>query len=259
MLSLLFCTPFLALAGGEASLVNFYKGDLSKVQETAVAQGKLYFYNFEASWCTPCHWMDEKTYTDPALAAYIADNYVAAKVDIDEFEGFALKEKYKVQKLPTIIVFSQDGKILVRFEESLSSAKFLSILKKYRTENNETTINAGITESKVIAAKSTDKTAVVSKVKEGQSSKEAVEESPEAAGNFAIQLISLGQYENAVKTCEELKKSHENQPVVIRNDQDASGKKIYKIMVGAFKSRNEAEKYRQSKAAKGFVKDLSTL
>ena len=95
ILSMLFIAPLFAWAGDKTK-VNFYKGDLMNIKETAKAEGKLYVYDFVASWCTPCKWMDETTYTDPTLAQYIAENYVLAKVDIDDFDGFALKEKHKV-------------------------------------------------------------------------------------------------------------------------------------------------------------------
>jgi thioredoxin 1 len=134
-LILLFILPVLANATDKTK-VGFYKGDLMSIKETAKEEGKLYFYDFVASWCTPCRWMDETTYTDAALAKYISDNYVAAKVDIDDFDGFSLKEKYKVQVLPTIIVCNQEGKIIGRYEESMGASKMLEVLKKHNTAIN---------------------------------------------------------------------------------------------------------------------------
>jgi thiol-disulfide isomerase/thioredoxin len=281
---LLFLCPLLAWAGDKTK-VGFYKGDLMTIQETAKSEGKLYFYDFVASWCTPCKWMDETTYTDPNLANYIDNNYVAAKVDIDDFDGFALKEKYKVQVLPTIIVFNQEGKVVGRYEESLSPTKMTEILKKHNTTAN----GAGRTKAKPAPSSPTTISrpalgSAIAKIVNSVKSSDKMQEATKPAAapkevkamyspgtglykidisrrpntGFSIQIISLGQYDNVVKTYEELKKTHEKQPVLLFIET-IPGKTTYKIMVGEFKTKEEAEKYKKSKIPDGFIKDLSKL
>jgi thiol-disulfide isomerase/thioredoxin len=285
IISFLFLCPILAWAGDKTK-VGFYKGNLMSIQETAKAEGKLYFYDFVASWCTPCKWMDETTYTDANLANYIDANYVAAKVDIDDFDGYALKEKYKIQVLPTIIVFNQDGKVVGRYEESLSSTKMTEILKKHNSAAN----GAGRAKTKTLAAAPSATisrpalgatiTKIVNSVKSSDKMQEATKPTMPAKevramyspgtglykidisrrpnSGFSIQTISLGQYDNVVKTYEELKKTHEKQPVLLFIET-ISGKTTYKIMVGEFKTKEEAEKYKKTKLSDGFIKDLSKL
>jgi thiol-disulfide isomerase/thioredoxin len=284
LISLLFLSPILVWAGDKTK-VGFFKGDLMNIQETAKSEGKLYFYDFVASWCTPCKWMDETTYTDANLANYISANYVAAKVDIDDFDGFALKEKYKVQLLPTIIVFNQEGKVVGRYEESLSPTKMAEILKKHNTAINgagkmkvkpapssPTAISRpplGATIAKVISSvKPTEK--VTEPTKPAAPAKEnkivyspgtglyKMDISRRPNTGFSVQIISLGQYDNVVKTYEELKKTHDKQSVLIYIENIA-GKTSYKIMVGEFKTKEDAEKYKKTKAPDGYIKDLSKL
>ena len=266
----------------ENAKVNFYKGNLMTIQETAKAEGKLYIYDFVASWCTPCKWMDETTYADPTLAQYIEENYILAKADIDDFDGFALKEKYKVQVLPTILIFNHDGKVVGRYEESLSPTKMIDILKKHNTITNGAGKIAKPTKPKTLArpALTPAKPTTVAEPKP----KEKVNESPskplptkenKATYNigfglykmdisrrpntgFSIQMISLGQYDNVVKTYEELKKAHDKQPILMFVE-NSSGKTTYKIMIGEFKTREEAEKYKKSKAPEGYIKELAKL
>lgn len=284
LISLLFLSPLLVWAGDKTK-VGFFKGDLMNIQETAKTEGKLYFYDFVASWCTPCKWMDETTYTDANLANYISANYVAAKVDIDDFDGFALKEKYKVQVLPTIIVFNQDGKVVGRYEESLSPTKLTEILKKHNTAINgagktkvkpapssPTAISRpplGATIAKVISSvkpteKASEPTKPVTPVKESKivyspgTGLYKMDISRRPNSGFSVQIISLGQYDNVVKTYEELKKTHEKQSVLIYIENIA-GKTSYKIMVGEFKTKEDAEKYKKTKAPDGYIKDLSKL
>lgn len=284
LISLLFLSPLLVWAGDKTK-VGFFKGDLMNIQETAKTEGKLYFYDFVASWCTPCKWMDETTYTDANLANYISANYVAAKVDIDDFDGFALKEKYKVQVLPTIIVFNQDGKVVGRYEESLSPTKMTEILKKHNTAINgagktkvkpapssPTAISRpplGATIAKVISSvkpteKASEPTKPVTPAKESKivyspgTGLYKMDISRRPNSGFSVQIISLGQYDNVVKTYEELKKTHEKQSVLIYIENIA-GKTSYKIMVGEFKTKEDAEKYKKTKAPDGYIKDLSKL
>lgn len=291
ILTLLFCLPLIVWAG-EKSKVNFYSGDLMKVQTAAKSQGKLYFYDFVASWCTPCRWMEETTYTDPTLAQYISDNYVAAKVDIDDFDGFALKEKHQIKVLPTILVFNQEGKVVGRYEESMGPTKLLEILTKHNTAANgagkvvrPTSSNPVISRpplapsvkpatpaakpvEKVNPAPSTTKpvanTTTTNNTKETKATYNLgmglykLDISRRPSNGFSIQVISLGQYDNVVKTYEELKKTHDKQSILMYVE-NISGKISYKILVGEFKTKEEAEKYKKTKALDGFVKDLAKL
>ena len=108
-----------------ASNINFYQGTLATAKEKAAQEGKLYFVEFTASWCMPCRWMDETTFTDPHLSTYVNNNYVPVKVDIDNFDGYAYKQTYNVKVLPTILVFNSQGKLLARYAESLAPSKML--------------------------------------------------------------------------------------------------------------------------------------
>lgn len=276
----------------ESTRVNFYKGDLNAVKDLAKAEGKLYVYDFVANWCSPCKLMDETTYTDPTLSQYISDNYVVAKVDIDDFDGFALKDKYKVTVLPTILIFNQEGKVVGRYEESLSASKMMDILKKHNTAANRpnrigTKPSASspiykrpslIESSKVTPAAPTTKPAPVTatasnKAKESNNKpstasnkvvysvgqglyKMDISRSPSVG--FSIQMISLGQYDNVVKTYEDLKAQHAKQPILLYIE-NIGGKTNYKIMVGEFKTKEAAEAYKKSKAPEGYIKDLAKM
>lgn len=121
---------------GEKPKVNFFDGNILNIKEKARTEGKLYVYDFVAPWCTPCKIMDETTFNDEVLADYISENYVFAKINIEDFDGMALKEQYQIHCLPTILVFNQDGEIIAKHESSISSSKLLHILKNCNTEAN---------------------------------------------------------------------------------------------------------------------------
>jgi len=117
--------------------VKFINGDLELIKEKAKIQNRPFFVDFTASWCMPCRWMDETTFNDQKLADYIDQEYLAAKVDIDDFDGYNYKMQYNIELLPSILIFSPEGKVLARYNETMAPSTMLSILKKYDTYQSQ--------------------------------------------------------------------------------------------------------------------------
>lgn len=120
---------------GNGSKIRFVKNNLDQVKRRAAAEGKPFFVDFMASWCMPCRWMEETTFSDPNLTEFVNKNYLAVKVDVDDFDGYAYKQQYDIKMLPSIMVFSPDGKVMARYQESMSPSKLLTELKKYQIKN----------------------------------------------------------------------------------------------------------------------------
>ncbi len=116
--------------------VNFYKGSLAAAQEKAREEGKLLFIDFYASWCSPCRLMDEYTFTDSELAKYMDDKYIPVKINIDDFDGFAYKQQYNINLLPTLMVMNCDGKEIERKEEGLVPSTMTKFLSKHFVPSN---------------------------------------------------------------------------------------------------------------------------
>jgi thiol-disulfide isomerase/thioredoxin len=258
LMFLLFCLPMIALAG-EKTKVKFFKGvlreDLKEVKAIAKAENKLILLDFSASWCMPCRWMEENTFNNAELADFMAKNYIPVKVDIDDIEGFALKERHKVEVLPTMIVFDASGKVLGRYAESMGPKKMLETLSKYKPSGKATTATKPEVQKPVLTPKPPVKAKKV--IYAPGTGLYKVDISRQVSEGFSIQVSSASQYDNVVKKFEELKTTYKK-PVLIHIDMNGN-KPTYKIMVGEFKKREDAEKFMKDKKIQGFIKELSPM
>lgn len=82
--------------------------DFETAQAKAKAEGKLLLVDIYAEWCSACKELDEKTWPDPAVKAWIQQHAVAVRIDT-----FAkrkdLAERFKVVGYPTVMLMDASG------------------------------------------------------------------------------------------------------------------------------------------------------
>ncbi len=284
--------PFLICATTSSTKVKFYKGSLSTAKENAAHQGKLVFVEFVASWCMPCRWMDEYTFTNPQLAQYLARHYIPVKVDIDDFDGYAYKQMYNVKMLPSMLILDAKGKVLAQYAESMAPSTLLTILKKHNTPANKhtNTYQPQTPENQPLTPNTTAspdtyheqpvqvETAATDKADKQIAAAAAPTNTPythpaaanqglfrfsvsrQASTGFSVQIGAFGQYGNVLRETEKLEKQYQ-QPVIV-HISSLKGKTVYKVMLGEFDSRPLAMRFLQKmklKGMQGIVKDLSTI
>jgi thiol-disulfide isomerase/thioredoxin len=270
---MVFCTLACVVLSGyvQAAEINFMKGSLKKVQEAAAKEGKYYFVNFVASWCAPCKMMEETTFRDERLTWYISQNYLAAKIDIDDFDGMAYKNQYNIKVLPTILVFNTQGKLLGQYEESLSATALLEILKKHKPAptykpgelvrpplpptDNTAAPSAPATAPKPAtpSAPATPASTVTSK---GGLFRFEVKKQP--MEGYSVQVGVYADYENVLREAAKFQEMF-GEPVIVHIAL-LNGKTVYRVMLGNFSILAKAEKFRADVKQKGIdalVKNLA--
>jgi thiol:disulfide interchange protein DsbD len=100
-----------------------YEGALAK----AKAGGKLLVVDVYADWCAACKELDEKTWPDPDVSAWLARNAVAVRIDTHKVRR-DLAASLQIRGYPTVLVVDARGKVLRRregFQEPLRMLQFL--------------------------------------------------------------------------------------------------------------------------------------
>lgn len=230
---MLFLLSGIAQASNEDS--PFEDISLTTAKEIASAQGKYIFIDFYADWCVPCKWMDETTYADNQVVSALKSNFVPVKINIDDFDGYTLKEEYNVRVLPTIIVLDQNGRVVKRIEESMSPAKLRSVLSTIITDNGDQ-YHENVSPSQ--------------KYDNDNRTENRTENKPVTVKTnkvFRVQVGVFTGYANTLKLVDEIN-AKLNEPVVVTNSY-LNDKTVYKVLVG------DTEDYESAAALKQKIFD----
>ena len=105
----------------------------------AQADDKLIVVHNYAAWCGWCARMDQETYTDDAVQAYLAEHYAATRLDIEgeavvpffdhEISMAGLATAFGVSGTPTAVFVDADGELITKMPGYASPETFLAALK----------------------------------------------------------------------------------------------------------------------------------
>ncbi|NOU33373.1 MAG: thioredoxin fold domain-containing protein [Polyangiaceae bacterium] len=98
----------------------------------AKSEAKPTIVDFGASWCTACKELEHETWPD-ARVREEGKRFVAIAVDATDDEDKtveALKKKYNVVGLPTVVLLDKDGKEQARFNEFVKPERMAEAMKK---------------------------------------------------------------------------------------------------------------------------------
>lgn len=93
----------------------------------AKKEKKVVLVDCAAEWCHWCHVMDETTYADPEVGAWLRKNAIAVRVDIDARPDLA--DRYLEWGWPATVLLTGDGEELGKFRGYLPPERMLGILK----------------------------------------------------------------------------------------------------------------------------------
>lgn len=100
--------------------------------ELARREHKWVLIDVYATWCVPCHKMDEEVYPREEVARAIAGGFVALRRDGEAGEGVAIVQRYHVVGYPTLLVLDAKGNEVDRIMGGLGAAELVLRLAHLR-------------------------------------------------------------------------------------------------------------------------------
>ena len=228
----------------------FHQGGFIAAKQQAKTERKLQLLEFVADWCLPCKHMDQTTFKDPMVMEYLKENFVSVKVDIDQFDGFALKQEFSVKYLPTIIVLDNQGNMVHMIEEALSASQLINSLSEVTSAFYRHSPKAKLSEmvAPSIEANQQDlsrlsvKSLEVSEVKtfSPDQNNETVEDKPmHKPEHVMLQFGVFGNEKNADRLYDKVTSFLPSAPEIKTIERD--GRSLYKIQYGPFRDTDEAK------------------
>jgi thiol:disulfide interchange protein DsbD len=102
----------------------------------AKTEGRPLLVDFTADWCAACKEIAKETFSDPRVQEKaVSAKYIAVKVDATNDEDpqvDAVKGKYRVVGLPTVVIFDSNGQERKRFNEFVGPERFLAAMEGIR-------------------------------------------------------------------------------------------------------------------------------
>jgi uncharacterized protein YyaL (SSP411 family) len=126
--------PSAAAAGQHhAGAIDWHPWDEASFA-TARTEGRMLLVTVVTQWCHWCHVMDTKTWGDPAIAALIADRFVAIRVDADARPDLA--ERYADWGWPAIALLTPDAQPVTEWKGYQEARRFESELVGYAQDQD---------------------------------------------------------------------------------------------------------------------------
>lgn len=247
-----------------ASESIFFDGNLTEAREKAKKENKVLLLDFTASWCLPCRWMEKTVYNDQSVKDFANKNVVIIKINVDDFDGITLKDAYKVNLLPTTILFSPNGKTLSRKEESIGTDAWIEWLQSEMKKNNivaKTIVeipNSQINQKANNATtnnESVDESVIEEIIRREELNPDDIEDKMVIPMNYYIQTGLFKKFENAVKYAENLDDKLSQNTSIIALDHKSET--VYQIALGGFATFEEANLFNdflKSLNIKGIIK-----
>ena len=96
------------------------------------SEEKKIYINFHADWCAACKHMEKKTFSNPAVIAYLNKHFISIKVDTDK--ETKISNTYRVSAIPDNWFLFKNGDPIGHRKGSIPPDIFMKILKSIQED-----------------------------------------------------------------------------------------------------------------------------
>jgi thioredoxin-related protein len=235
LLVLVFLLSSYFVAGQAKSPVISSDKTVADAKKQSSSEGKLLFVFFYADWVQLCQWMKTFTFTDPDLARFLKENALFLELNIETSIGNAEKQLFKVNALPTMILFDASGNQLVRIDEAMNAPKLLSILNTWNLEENKQLQTGNVSDKSANQSlQHLTKAALLPNIVNETENSEAI--------YYGIAIKYFHQHDQALQYMQQFQGRVEKRVSVVSREI-STGLYQYQIIVSKFSSMAEARAY----------------
>jgi hypothetical protein len=122
------------LAGGQPQ-VPFESGKIEPFRQKAAEANKPYLIYFYTKKDAGTRRMDKQTWADPELAAFIGSVYLALSCDVlSPSTSPELIQEQRIYTYPTLLIYSPEGRLMGRTEGFVAPSTLLQILQRHQRQ-----------------------------------------------------------------------------------------------------------------------------
>lgn len=125
----IFSFGLLSFIQSEQNEIIFHS-NYAEAQKLAQKEKKIIFVDNYATWCGPCKKLDAKVFNNKEVADYFNANFINVKIDIEKGEGPSMKQKYKINSVPTMLFLDENGEVLNRLIGYMEADQLLESAKR---------------------------------------------------------------------------------------------------------------------------------
>jgi thiol-disulfide isomerase/thioredoxin len=234
---------------------NFWEDNLATAQNRAKIEQQSYLIVFESPDCPPCQWMDNQTFANAQVAGFMEQNLIAVKVNILSDQGKILIKKHRLTQLPTLIIFDKNDVEKGRLDEPVNAKGMLDFVRQYginigATKPPKTAANPSNYQAETVAAL-VPQESPVSPISPNIEAPLKRINSPSPGGTFSIQIGAFSSKKSAYEVMGRLNDIYSTPATIYPGF--TNGKNWYKVSIGVFHGRAEANDFKLKMRGEGFI------
>ncbi len=121
--------------------LNFEQLEWDELLRKAKTENKIVFLEAYATWSEPCQLLEKYAFSDLEVANFFNDNFLNVRLDMEEYPGIGIAEKYEISIYPTLLFVDGNGNVIHRGCGAMEAGELLDLGNEALGDNNWDTLH----------------------------------------------------------------------------------------------------------------------